>query len=186
MSGFDLSNLSRDIDPQEEKIPPLEKWNPEFCGDIDMRIARDGTWFHEGTPIGRKPMVKMFSRVLWQEDGRYFLKTPVEKVGIQVDDLPFLFVDLEVVEGDKGQELHFRSSTDDHVVAGPEHPLVVTQNSDTDQPEPALLVRFGMYGRINRNVFYRLVEMATPEPCTEGGEELVLYSSGERFSLGRY
>ncbi|GGB95885.1 hypothetical protein GCM10011352_22480 [Marinobacterium zhoushanense] len=185
MSGVNLTDLSHGLEQQEQGIPPLERWNPDFCGDIDMRIARDGTWYHEGTPIGRKAMVKMFSRILWQENGSYFLKTPVEKVGIQVDDLPFLLIDLEVIKGEQGVELHFTSSTDDHIVAGPEHPLRMTENSETGEPEPALAVRFGMSGRINRNVFYQLVELAHTEPCADGGEELVVYSQGERYSLGR-
>ncbi|OIN05603.1 DUF1285 domain-containing protein [Oceanisphaera psychrotolerans] len=185
MSTFDLDKLSRQLEPKSQGIPPLDKWNPEFCGDMDMRIARDGTWFHEGSPIKRKAMVKMFSRILWQENGAYFLKTPVEKVGILVDDLPFLLIGLEVVEGEYGSELHFTSSTDDNIVAGPDHALVVTENSTTGEPEPSLEIRFGMFGRLHRNVFYQLVELGMAEPCAEGGEELVVYSRGKRFSLGR-
>lgn len=185
MSGFDLTNLSRELEQQSDGIPPLERWNPDFCGDIDMRIARDGTWYYQGSPIGRKAMVKLFSHVLWYEAGAYFLKTPVEKVGIQVEDLPFLFVDVDRIDGEQGPELLFTSSTDDRIVAGPKHALTVSQNPDTGAPEPALEVRFGMSGRISRSVFYRLVEMASSEPSTDGGEELVLYSRGERFSLGR-
>ncbi|MBV1790582.1 DUF1285 domain-containing protein [Marinobacterium sp. D7] len=185
MAGINLADLSHGLEQQGQGIPPLEQWNPEFCGDIDMRIARDGTWYHEGTPIGRKAMVKMFSRILWRENDDYFLKTPVEKVRIQVDDLPFQLIALEVIEGDAGQELHFTSSTDDHIVAGPEHPLQVIENSETGEPAPALRVRFGMDGRISRNLFYRLVELAQTEPCTDGSEELVVYSCGERYSLGR-
>ncbi|MBS99954.1 MAG: hypothetical protein CMI01_14910 [Oceanospirillaceae bacterium] len=182
--GFDLTQLTRDVETQGQDIPPLEQWQPEFCGDIDMRIARDGTWFHEGTPIGREAMVRMFSRILWQENGEYYLKTPVEQVRIQVDDLPFLFVDLEQTEGEQGTELLFISTAGDRVTAGPAHPLTVVE-SERGEPQPSLLVRFGMSGRINRNLFYRLVEMAATEECAEGGEELVLYSGGERFSLGR-
>jgi len=185
MSRFDLTDLSRKVEQQDKGIPPLERWNPDFCGDIDIRIARDGTWYHEGTPIGRKALVKLFSHILWRENDRYFLKTPVEKLAIQVDDLPFLFVELEVIDGDAGPELHFTSSTDDRVVADAEHPLVVTENAETGEPRPSLAVRFGMAGRINRNLFYRLVELAQAEPCADGGEELAVYSRGSRFSLGR-
>ncbi|WP_027855670.1 DUF1285 domain-containing protein [Marinobacterium litorale] len=182
--GFDLTQLTRDVETQGQDIPPLEQWQPEFCGDIDMRIARDGTWYHEGTPIGREAMVRMFSRILWQENGEYYLKTPVEQVRIQVDDLPFLFVDMEQTEGEQGTELLFISTTGDRVAAGPAHPLTVVE-SERGEPQPSLLVRFGMSGRINRNLFYRLVELAATEECAEGGEELALYSGGERFSLGR-
>ncbi|TCK09285.1 hypothetical protein CLV83_1391 [Marinobacterium mangrovicola] len=184
MSIADLNKLSRNLVPEGQGIPPLELWNPDFCGDMDLRIARDGTWFHEGTPISRPEMVKMFSRILWQEGDTYFLKTPVEKVGIQVDDLPFQFVCLELKDGPQGQELHFLSSTDDVIVAGKKNPLVVTDQGN-GEPQPALAVRFGMWGRLHRNVFYQLVELGSAEPCAEGGEELVVYSAGERFSLGR-
>ncbi|WP_116474916.1 DUF1285 domain-containing protein [Zobellella maritima] len=185
MNTFDLNKLSSNLAPKSQGVPPLEKWNPPFCGDMDMRIARDGTWFHEGNPIRRKAMVKMFARILWHEGGGYFLKTPVEKVGIRVDDLPFLFIGLEVLEGPNGRELHFTSSTDDEIVAGPDHALIVTENSTTGEPEPSLEVRFGMFGRLHRNVFYQLVELGMAEPCADGGEELIVYSQGSRFSLGR-
>ncbi|NVK43690.1 MAG: DUF1285 domain-containing protein [Oceanospirillaceae bacterium] len=185
MSGFDLTETQRQLQEQGDGIPPLERWNPEFCGDIDMRIARDGTWFYCGTPIGRKAMVRMFSRVLWLEDGAYFLKTPVEKVGIKVDDLPFQIVNLDVRDGAQGPELHFTSATDDHIVAGPAHPIEVAEDPVSGEPAPALKVRFGMYGRIHRNLFYQLVDMARAEPADGGGEELVVYSCGERFSLGK-
>ncbi|MFC6669161.1 DUF1285 domain-containing protein [Marinobacterium aestuariivivens] len=184
MTGFDLAGTERQLESEGDGIPPLEKWNPPFCGDIDMRIGRDGTWYYCGSPIGRERMVRLFSRVLWREEGRYFLKTPVEKVGIQVDDLPFQWVELEVRDGGRGPELHFTSRTGDHVVAGPGHPLCVRQDPQTGEPAPELAVRFGMAGRIHRNLFYRLVEMAGIEPAADGGEELVVYSCGERFSLG--
>lgn len=185
MSGFDLNEAHRELERQGDGIPPLERWNPDFCGDIDMRIGRDGTWYYMGTPIGRAPMVKLFSRVLWMENGRYYLKTPVEKVGIQVDDLPFQFVLLEQVDAEDGPQLHFTSTTGDRVVAGPDHPLTVHQDAATAEPAPELDVRFGMAGRIGRNLFYELVELAVTEPAADGGQELVVYSCGARFSLGR-
>ncbi len=185
MSGFDLNEAHRELEKQGDGIPPVDRWNPDFCGDIDMRIGRDGTWYYMGTPIGRERMVRLFSRVLWQEDGRYYLKTPVEKVGIQVDDLPFQFVTLDRVDGENGPELHFTSKTGERVVAGPSHPLRVHHDAHSDEPAPELDVRFGMSGRIGRNLFYQLVEMAVSEPAAQGGEELVVHSCGERFSLGR-
>ncbi|GGO79719.1 hypothetical protein GCM10011348_14690 [Marinobacterium nitratireducens] len=184
MSQFDLGETQRQLEQHGDGIPPLERWNPDFCGDIDMRIARDGTWYYCGSPIGRKAMVRMFSRVLWPEAGSYFLKTPVEKVGIRVDDLPFQVVNLELREGPFGQELHFTTTTDDHIVAGPEHRIRVTQDPQTGEPAPEIEVRFGMSGRIHRNLFYQLVDMAATEPAAGGGDELVVYSLGERFSLG--
>lgn len=185
MTGFDLNEAHRSLQQHGEGIGPLEQWNPAFCGDIDMRIGRDGTWYYMGTPISRAPMVRLFSRVLWFENGRYYLKTPVEKVGIQVDDLPFQLVNLEQVQTDAGPELHFTSKTGDHVVAGPGHPLRVPQGAGSEEPAPQLEMRFGMWGRIGRNLFYQLVDIAVPEPAADGGEELVVYSRGERFSLGK-
>ena len=182
--GFDLAAASKQIEQGSgEGIPPLEKWNPEFCGDIDMRIARDGSWFYNGTPIGRPAMVKMFSRVLWQEAGQFFLKTPVEKVGIQVDDAPFLFIAVESRQGEQGPELVFSSKTDDVVVAGPDHPLRVEVDPDSEEPSPYLAVRFGMEGLIGRSVFYQLVELAE-ERVLDGVPHLMLQSQGEWFSLG--
>lgn len=181
--GFDLTAASKEIEKNGAQLPPLEKWNPEFCGDIDMRIARDGTWFYNGTPIGRERMVKLFSRVLWQEDGNFFLKTPVEKVGIQVDDAPFLFVHLERRDGEQGPELVFTSKTDDVIVAGTQQPVRVEYSDGSDEPSPYLAVRFGMEGLIARNVFYELVEMAQ-EVEIDGDLHLVVESQGEQFSLG--
>lgn len=185
MHKIDMNTLGEQIAGREQGIPPLEQWHPEYCGAMDLRIARDGSWYHEGRPIERPAMVKMFSRILWQEDGAYFLKTPVEKVGIQVEDLPFLFVEMDLIEGEQGRALQFRSTTDDLVIAGPEHALVVHEDSASGEPRPALEVRFGMWGRLHRNLFYQLAELGEVEPCAQGGEELVVYSQGVRFSLGR-
>ncbi|MBA4501287.1 DUF1285 domain-containing protein [Marinobacterium marinum] len=183
MSGdFDPAALGKQLQGQDG-IPPLEQWNPEFCGDIDMRIARDGRWYYQGSPIGREAMVNMFSRVLWKEDGRYFLKTPVEKVGIQVDDVPFQVVSVEHVRGDRGIELVFTTSTGDRVRADAEHPIRVAVDPETREPSPYLMIRFGMEGRIGRNLFYQLVELA--RMVQHGGRtELVVDSAGEQFSLG--
>lgn len=181
--GFDLTAVSKNIQEQGDQLPPLEKWNPEFCGDIEMRIARDGTWFYGGTPIGRPAMVKLFSRVLWMEDGQYFLKTPVEKVGIDVDDVPFLFVSVEQREGEQGPELVFTSKTDDVVVAGETYPIRVEHCDQTGEPSPYIAVRFGMEGLIARNVFYELVELAD-EREIDGEQHLVIESQGKVFSLG--
>ncbi|MCV6590955.1 MAG: DUF1285 domain-containing protein [Marinobacterium sp.] len=183
--AFDLNTLSQQlINNSESGFPPVDQWHPEFCGDIDMRIAGNGQWFYMGTPIGRQRMVELFARVLWREEGRYFLKTPVEKIGIQVDRLPFLITAVEAVETEQGMQLWFTSSTGDHICAGPDHPLRVHVNDQTGEPEPAIHVRFGMEGLIARPVFYQLVEMATLE-MGETGEQLIIESAGERFSLGQ-
>ena len=103
--------------------PPVERWNPPYCGDLDMRIAADGTWFYLKTPIGRPALVKLFASVLKREGDKYFLVTPVEKCGIQVDDAPFLAVELNVEELTDGRVLNFRTNVDDWVCCGPEHAL---------------------------------------------------------------
>src|SRR4029077_2840332 len=117
--------------PRENKgPPPVERWNPPFCGDIDMRIAVDGTWFYQKTPIGRPALVRLFASVLKREGDKYFLVTPVEKCGIVVDDVPFLAVELYVEHDSGGRILHFRTNVDDWVACGPGHALRF-------EPEPA-------------------------------------------------
>ena len=180
---FDLGRVSQTIKESGSGIPPVEKWNPDFCGDIDMRIVKDGKWYYMGTPIGRPAMVKLFSTVLWFEEGKHYLKTPVEKIGIQVDDAPFLFTELEVESREGKQVLLFTSTTGDVVEAGPEHVLWVDECADSGEPSPYINVRFGMKGLIHRNVFYQLVELAE-ELEDNGAVKLVVSSHGERFSLG--
>src|SRR5215475_9570900 len=113
-----LEALTASLSRENRGLPPVERWNPPFCGDIDMRVAADGTWFYQKTPIGRLPLVKLFASVLKREGDKYFLVTPVEKVGIVVDDAPFLAVEMKVTEGDTGRVLEFRTNVDDWVAAG--------------------------------------------------------------------
>ncbi|MGC1505232.1 MAG: DUF1285 domain-containing protein [Sulfitobacter sp.] len=140
-------------------LPPLEKWNPPFCGDIDMRITRDGTWFYEGTPIGRPEMVKLFSTILWREDDNYFLVTPVEKVGITVEDAPFVGVDFEVEGQGESQSLRFVTNIGDTAVAGAAHPIRVERDPETGEPAPYVLIRRNLEALIDRKSFYRLVDL---------------------------
>jgi hypothetical protein len=135
--------------------PPVHLWNPPFCGDIDMRIARDGTWFYLGTPIGRKEMVRLFSGIIRRDGDDYFLVTPVEKVGIRVDDAPFVAVDVERTEGG----VAFVTNVGGRVVAGAAHPLRVVRDPVTGEPAPYVLVRRNLEALIDRKSFYRLVEM---------------------------
>lgn len=139
--------------------PPVHLWNPPFCGDIDMRIARDGTWFYLGTPIGRPAMVRLFSGIIRREGDRYFLVTPVEKVGITVDDAPFVAVDVEPVEGG----LAFTTNVADRVVAGPDHPIRVDRDPATGAPQPYVLIRRDLWALIDRKSFYRLVDLGEEE-----------------------
>ncbi|NPD20396.1 DUF1285 domain-containing protein [Alterinioella nitratireducens] len=140
------------------KIPPVHLWNPEFCGDLDMEIRRDGTWFYMGTPIGRHALVKLFSSILKLEDGQYFLVTPVEKVGIRVVDKPFVAVDIEAAGAGAEQVISFTTSVEDTVIAGPEHPIRVVRDEE-GEPSPYVMVRAGMEALIDRKSFYRLVDL---------------------------
>ena len=141
--------------------PPVHLWNPPFCGDIDIRIARDGTWFYLGTPIGRPGLVKLFSSILKREGDRYFLVTPVEKVGITVDEAPFVAVDFEVEGTGEAQALHFVTQVEDRVVAGPDHPIRVVRDPQTGEPSPYVLIRANLEALIDRKSFYRLVEIGS-------------------------
>jgi hypothetical protein len=139
--------------------PPVHLWNPPFCGDIDMRIAGDGTWFYLGSPIGRPALVRLFASVLKREGDKYLLVTPVEKVGIAVDDAPFLAVEMRVETGDSGQELQFRTNVEDWVTCGPEHPLRFEPETATGGPKPYLHVRRDLWARVTRPLFYDLVAL---------------------------
>lgn len=138
---------------------PVHLWNPPFCGDLDIRIARDGTWFYLGTPIGRPALVKLFSNILKLEDGKYYLVTPVEKVGITVDDAPFVAVDFAVTGAGEAQSLTFETQVGDKVTAGPEHPIRVARDAISGEPAPYVMVRAGLEALIDRKSFYRLVEL---------------------------
>jgi len=144
---------------QGKGLPPVHQWNPPFCGDLDMRIARDGTWFYLGTPIGRPELVRLFSTILRKDDDKYFLVTPVEKVGITVDDAPFVAVDFEAEGEGKAQELVFETNVGDRMVAGPDNPIRVERDSETGEPSPYVLVRDNLEALIDRKSFYRLVDI---------------------------
>ncbi len=140
-------------------LPPLEKWNPPFSGDIDMEIRRDGTWFYEGTPITRPGLVKLFASILWREGDDYFLVTPVEKVGIRVEDAPFVAVDFEAEGTGLEQALTFQTNLDDIATAGAEHPIRVMRDEETGEPSPYVLIRRNLEALIDRKSFYRLAEI---------------------------
>ncbi|WP_105429003.1 DUF1285 domain-containing protein [Neorhizobium sp. T6_25] len=141
-------------------LPPVDRWNPPFCGDIDMEIRADGTWFYMGTPIGRAPLVRLFSTVLRRdEDGRTYLVTPVEKVGIRVVDAPFLAVEMQVTQREGRQVLTFRTNVGDVVEAGAEHPLRFEISGENRELKPYLLVRGRLEALVSRAVMYDLVEL---------------------------
>src|SRR5882757_6460500 len=138
--------------------PPVHLWNPPFCGDLDMRIGADGTWYYLKTPIGRPALVQLFASVLKREAERYFLVTPVEKCGIAVDDAPFVAVELRVDEPGPRQTLHFRTNVDDWVACGAEHALRFEPEPETGGLKPYLHVRRDLWALVKRALFYDLVE----------------------------
>jgi uncharacterized protein len=161
-------------------LPPVHLWNPPFCGDIDMRIARDGTWFYLGTPIGRKELVRLFSTILRRDGDDYVLVTPVEKVGITVDDAPFVAVDFEVAGQGGDQVLTFVTNVGDRTTAGPEAPIRVAHDPETGEPSPYVLVRANLEALIDRKSFYRLVELGCDNEGWFG-----LWSGGAFFPIER-
>ena len=163
-------------------LPPVHLWNPAFCGDLDMRIASDGTWFYLGTPIGRKPLVKLFSSILKREGDAYFLVTPVEKVGITVDDAPFVAVDFEASGDGTEQVLTFETNVGDSVPAGPDRPIRVERAPETGEPSPYVLVRAELEALIDRKSFYRLVDIGAHEPV-DGERWFGLWSGGRFFPV---
>jgi hypothetical protein len=170
------------------KPPPGKGPSLPFCGDFAIRIARDGTWFYQGTPIGRKPLVKLFASVLRREaDGDYWLVTPFERGRIVVEDAPFVAVECDVEGSGEGQRLVFRTNIDELVTAGPEHPVRVAERPAAAgrpaEPSPYVLVRPGLEALIARPVFYQLVERAVPDPADPAA--LGLWSAGRFFRLGR-
>ncbi|MDP2226043.1 MAG: DUF1285 domain-containing protein [Moraxellaceae bacterium] len=178
-----IARLLQDADGHAPKgLPPLHKWNPPFCGDIDMEIRRNGEWFYLGTPILRAPLVKLFSNVLRKEGDEYFLVTPVEKVRIRVVDAPFLAISVEQHQEAGLDYLRFTTQTGDVVIAGPEHPIQVNFAADSE-PSPYVHVRDRLDALISRNVYYQLVEWGE-EQSVDGRPALVVHSAGEAFVIG--
>jgi hypothetical protein len=160
-------------------LPPVHLWNPAHCGEIDIVIRRDGLWFHEGSPIGREALVRLFSTVLRKDPDGFHLVTPVEKMKITVEDAPFIAVRVDQV----GEALRFTTNVGDEVEAGPDNPIRVEMNPKTGEPRPYLHVRRGLEARIRRPVFYELVEMAQ-ERDTPEGPRLGVSSNGAWFPVG--
>ncbi|OYX43594.1 MAG: proteophosphoglycan precursor [Rhodobacterales bacterium 32-67-9] len=162
--------------------PPVHLWNPPFCGDLDMEIRRDGTWFYLGTPIGRHGLVKLFSSIIRKDGEDYFLVTPVEKVGIRVVDAPFVAVDAEASGTGRDQVLTFTTHVEDVVSAGPDHPIRVARDPETGEPSPYVHVRANLEALIDRKTFYRLIELGSHED--QGGTSWFgLWSGGAFFPV---
>jgi hypothetical protein len=168
LASLSLADIARMA--EERRLPPVDKWNPTHCGDSEMRIARDGTWFHQGSPIGRPAMVRLFSTILRREpDGGFVLVTPVEKLSIEVEDAPFVAVEVKTEGAGAERILAFRLNTGDLVVAGPEHPLRSLY----------LAVRGGLEALVARSVYYELAEIA----LSEGADPPGVWSEGTFFAL---
>jgi len=179
----DYDDIARVIREASKKgAPPVHLWNPDYCGDIDMRIARDGKWWYLGTPIGRLPLVKLFASVLKHEDGKYYLVTPVEKIGIEVEDAPFVAVDFRREGAGRDQVLTFVTNIDDAAVAGPDHPIRVERDPETGEPSPYVHIRAELEALIDRKSYYRLVEIGAREQV-DGEEWFGLWSAGEFFPI---
>ncbi|MDC0737614.1 DUF1285 domain-containing protein [Cognatishimia sp. SS12] len=161
-------------------LPPVHLWNPPLSGDMDMRIARDGTWFHEGSPIQRPALVKLFSSILKKEGAEYCLVTPVEKWRITVEDAPFVALDVSRSGEGAAQVLTFETHVGDVVHAGPDHPISVVIDQAAGTPAPYVMVRNGLQALIDRKTFYRLMDCATEEDGWLG-----IYSGGAFFPIIR-
>jgi hypothetical protein len=159
--------------------PPVHLWNPPFCGDLDLRIAADGTWYYLKTPIGRPALVKLFASVLKREGDKYYLVTPVEKCGIVVEDAPFLAVELRVETQPGRRILCFRTNVDDWVACGPQHALRFEPQPETSGLKPYLHVRRNLWAKVTRALFYDLVELG--EERGVGGQRMFGVASDSEF-----
>jgi uncharacterized protein len=177
-----LESLTQALGRSRE-APPVHLWNPPFCGDLDLRIAADGTWHYLGTPIGRPAMVRLFASVLKrEEDGRYFLVTPVEKVGIKVDDAPFLAVVMEPEGVGAERALVFRTNVDDIVRCDADHPLRFERETGTDGIKPYLHVRRDLWALVTRALFFDLVGLGEVRKL-DGREQFGIASAGAFFPM---
>jgi uncharacterized protein len=178
-----LTEAARAAGGERRRLPPVHLWNPDFCGDIDMRIARDGTWFYNGTPIGRPALVQLFSTILRKDEDRYVLVTPVEKVGIKVEDAPFLAVELAKETGEDGRKLRFRTNVEDWVEAGPDHPMRF-EPGESGGLKPYVHVRADLWALVKRALFYDLVDLG--ETRSIDGEDMFgIASNGVFFPMIR-
>lgn len=182
-SNPDLAALASQL-PANRPLPPVERWNPPLSGDLDLRIARNGAWFHEGVPIQREALVRLFASILRRDaDDDYYLVTPVEKWRIQVEDAPFLAVRLDVSGAAQQQYLTFTTNVGDLVAAGPDHPLSVEYRTPDGEPSPYLQVRGRLRALLSRAVFLELVEFGE-ERLVSGVRQYGVWSQGCFFILG--
>ena len=179
---MDLQTLTAQVE-NLDAAPPFDKWHPPFCGDIEMTIKADGSWWYMGSPIGREKLVKLFASVLLMEDDEYFLKTPAEKVRIQVEDAPFVITQWQTHDTEDGPAIEVISNLGHAAVLSDSHPLEVDYNNP-DQPRPYVTLRRGLKALVHRNVFYQWVDIAR-SVNKNGDEHLVIQSGNTEFSLGK-
>jgi len=177
-SADSIAASARAAQKSGKSLPPVHLWNPPFCGDLDIRIARNGMWYYLGTPIGRPELVRLFSTILRKDGDAYFLVTPVEKVGITVEDAPFVAVDFEVTGQGAAQQLVFSTNVGDQAQAGPNHPIRVARDPDSGEPAPYILIRTNLEALIDRKSFYRLVDLGCHHEGWFG-----LWSGGQFFPM---
>jgi hypothetical protein len=177
LNGIGLAELQRLID--QRRLPPVERWDPPDCGHSGMRIARDGTWYHDGAPIRRPAMVRLFSTVLRREpDGRHVLVTPAEKLAIDVESTAFRAIGMEVEGNGRNRRIGFALDSGDALILGPDHPLRIVETGHG--PSPRLAVRHGLEAELTRAVYYELAELA----LADGGATAGVWSEGTFFALG--
>jgi len=180
LATLSLADVARLV--AERRLPPVDQWNPTHCGDSEMRIARDGTWYHQGSPIGREAMVRLFASILRREpDGSHVLVTPVEKLDIAVDDAPFVAVEMKAEGSGADARLAFRLNTGDLVTAGADHPLRFVEGPDG--PRPYLHVRGGMEALVARPVYYELADRAIAGVDADDGAAPGIWSDGVFFAI---
>lgn len=183
-SEFSLADLMKALEQTEDEQRPVEKWNPEYCGQMDMVIKSDGSWWHEGSRITRKGLIRLFASILRKdEDGVTYLVTPVEKIAIQVERAPFLATRADIEGEGESQRIFVTTNMDEVVEISPENPLRVETDPETLEPSPFVTVRGRLEAAILRSVFYELVEHAA-ERQTEAGAQLGIYAGGTFFPLG--
>ncbi|QFU17303.1 DUF1285 domain-containing protein [Microvirga thermotolerans] len=182
-SGSALSRLAAALEPHEKRkgLPPVERWNPAYCGEIDMRIAADGTWYYMGTPIERPALVRLFSTVLRRDPERYVLVTPVERVGIAVDDVPFVAVEMAVEGEGEERQVAFRTNVDDLVQVGPDNPLRF-ETEPHGGVKPYVKVRGGLWARVTRALAYDLIALGE-ERTVDGVPQFGVHAGGVFFPI---
>lgn len=183
-SQFSLQDLMKALADTEGGQRPVEKWNPDYCGEMDMAIKADGSWWHEGSPLTRRGLIDLFASILRKDaDGETYLVTPVEKIKIAVERAPFVAVRVDIEGEGKSQRIFFTTNLDDVVEAGPENPIRVETDPETLEPAPFVTIRGRLEASLKRSVFYELVEHAV-ERDTDEGKQLGIWASGTFFPLG--